>query len=83
MNELALELARRAGLKKEHGADREYIGDFEWRHFAQLIVDECVKNCESVAAIAETTNTGEMARKTKTTADSCAQMIKQRFGVEE
>jgi hypothetical protein len=51
--------------------------------FAELIVAECVKKCEFVAAMAEITNTGEMARKTKATADSCAQMIGQHFGVEE
>jgi hypothetical protein len=48
-----------------------------------LIVEECVAQCEFVAGQAEITNTGEMARKTKATADSCAQMIKQHFGVEE
>jgi hypothetical protein len=51
--------------------------------FAKLIVRECVKKCDFVAAMAEITNTGEMARKTKATADSCAQMIEQHFGVEE
>jgi hypothetical protein len=51
--------------------------------FAELIVAECVKKCDFVAAMAEITNTGEMARKTKATADSCAQMIEQHFGVEE
>ena len=43
MNERVLELAKQAGLKKEHGADREYIGDFDWREFAELIVRECMK----------------------------------------
>jgi hypothetical protein len=43
MNERILELAEQAGLKKDHGADREYIGDFDWRQFAQLIVEECVQ----------------------------------------
>jgi hypothetical protein len=50
--------------------------------FAQLIVAKCVAQCEFVAIQAEITNTGEMARKTKATADSCAQMIKEHFGVE-
>ncbi len=53
------------------------------RQFAELIVRECVRKCEFVATQAEITNTGEMARKTKATADSCAQMIKEHFGVEE
>ena len=51
--------------------------------FAELIVKECVSKCEVVANMATITNTGEMARKTKATADSCATMIKQHFGVEE
>ena len=46
MNERILELAKQAGLKKEHGADREYIGDFDWREFALLIVKECAKMAE-------------------------------------
>ena len=41
MNERMLELALQAGLKKAHSADREYIGDFDWRKFAELIVREC------------------------------------------
>ena len=51
MNERILELAKQAGLKKEHGSDREYIGDFDWRQFAALIVRECVgllpEDCQS------------------------------------
>jgi hypothetical protein len=43
MNEQLLELARQAGLKKDHGSDREYIGDFDWREFAELIVRECAE----------------------------------------
>jgi hypothetical protein len=43
MNERILELAKRAGLKKDHGSDREYIGDFDWRQFAELIVVDCIK----------------------------------------
>jgi hypothetical protein len=38
-----LELAQQAGLKKTHGSDREYMGDFDWREFAELMVRECVK----------------------------------------
>jgi hypothetical protein len=45
MNERMLELALLAGLKKAHGADREYIGDFDWREFAELIVRECAVLC--------------------------------------
>ena len=49
--------------------------------FAELIVAECIDKCEFVANMATITNTGEMARKTKATADSCATMIKEHFGV--
>ena len=56
---------------------------FDKEKFAQLIVQECVAKCEVVANMATITNNGEMARKTKATADSCAIMIKQHFGVEE
>jgi translation initiation factor 6 (eIF-6) len=51
--------------------------------FAQLIVQECIGKCEFVADMATVTNSGEMARKTKATADSCAAMIKEHFGVEQ
>jgi hypothetical protein len=43
MNERLLELARQAGLKKDHGSDREYLGNFDWREFAELIVQECAE----------------------------------------
>ncbi len=69
MNERMLELALQAGLKKEHGSDREYIGDFDWRQFAELIVKECIgllpEDCQSK--------------------DGChsSWTIKEHFGVEE
>ena len=47
MNERLLELAKQAGLKKEHGSDREYIGDFDWREFAELIVKSILDRLES------------------------------------
>ena len=50
MNERLIELAKQAGLKKEHGSDREYMGDFDWREFAELIVQECVSKIENEAA---------------------------------
>lgn len=37
MNYRILEIARAAGLKKEYGSDTEYIGNFDWREFAQLL----------------------------------------------
>ena len=54
MNERMLELAKQAGLKKEHYSDREYIGNFDWRQFAVLIIQECVDQCEQVVTIADT-----------------------------
>lgn len=50
--------------------------------FTELIVRECMDSCESVGKLAEQTNFGEMARKTKATANGCAKMIAWRFGVE-
>ena len=61
----------------------EFEPRFDKEKFAELIVKECVAKCEVVANMATITNNGEMARKTKATADSCAIMIKQHFGVEE
>ncbi len=52
------------------------------QQFAEMIVEECVQQCKSVGELAEQTNSGEMARKTKATAAGCAQMIKWRFGVQ-
>jgi hypothetical protein len=42
MNERTLELAKQAGLKKDHASDREYMGDFDWREYGELIVKECL-----------------------------------------
>ena len=70
MNERLLELARQAGLKKDHGSDREYIGDFDWREFAELIVREC-------ASIIESQDVDPTFR------HRMAWAVKQRFGVEE
>lgn len=46
MNQRLLELAKQAGLKKDHVSDREYIGDFDWREFAELIIQDCISNVE-------------------------------------
>jgi hypothetical protein len=46
-----LEIAKQAGLKKEHANDREYIGDFDWRLFGDLIVKECMTVCDEVHAV--------------------------------
>jgi hypothetical protein len=44
MKERMLEIAKQSGLKKDHGSDREYVGDFDWRLFGDLIVKECVRH---------------------------------------
>lgn len=42
MNHRVTDLARQAGLKKHPSEDREYIGDFDWRGFAELIIQDCI-----------------------------------------
>lgn len=85
MNERIFKLALQA--IDFHGAidiDTELkLTNDQLEKFAEMIVKECVGKCEFVANMATITNTGEMARKTKTTADSCATMIKEHFGVKE
>jgi hypothetical protein len=46
MNQRMVELAQQAGLKKPHGGDREYMGDFDWRAFAELMAQECSNKIE-------------------------------------
>jgi hypothetical protein len=70
-------------LMKQSMVEYQFDMRFSPEKFAELIVRECVKKCDFVAAMAEITNTGEMARKTKATANSCARMIEEHFGVEE
>jgi hypothetical protein len=93
MNERIRELSEQAekyaldNVGKGHYGIEDLIYQFQFvdtkmEKFAELIVKECVKKCDFVAAMAEITNTGEMARKTKATANSCARMIKEHFGVE-
>ena len=52
---------------------------FDQDKFAELIVAKCIAQCEIVAKQTELTNVGEVARKTRATADSCAMMIKLYF----
>jgi hypothetical protein len=42
MNERIKELARQAGLIAPYGSDREGLSDFDYREFAELIVQEAV-----------------------------------------
>jgi hypothetical protein len=88
MNERIRELTEQAAEYAAQNATGDWeVGpdyqDIFNKKFAQLIVAKCVAQCEFVAGQAEITNKGEMARKTKATADYCAFFIKEYFGVEE
>ena len=76
MNERMLELARQAGLKKDHASDREYIGDFDWRMFAEFIVRECMSCSTWVGEV--NNNPVEPIH----TAHAINKRIKKHFGVE-
>ena len=45
MNKRIRELAREAGLIAPYGSDREGLRDFDYRMFAELIVQECIQVC--------------------------------------
>lgn len=90
MNHLVTDLARQCGLKKHPSEDREYIGNFDWRMFAELIAREC-------ASLAKTKSDSIVERAMKyaedadeeTSAKATAwqflvfeQEIKKHFGVE-
>lgn len=79
MNERIQELAKKCGYWSGQTIEMNDVGI---EKFALMIVQECIQQCVSVGDLAEQTNFGEMARKTKSTANGCAQMIKWRFGVE-
>ena len=83
MNERIQELASAADV----WCDQNWLGhdlyNQRWEEkFAELIIRDCVQQCESLADIAEQINSGELARRTKATAQSCGKMIKMRFGLE-
>jgi ribosomal protein L12E/L44/L45/RPP1/RPP2 len=92
MNDRAIELYKQAGAKayelcKERG---HKVGEIDsiWvsimaATLSDLIVKECIKKCEFIADQAAMTNNGEIARKTCATAESCAVMIKEHFGITE
>jgi hypothetical protein len=73
MSERIQELAKQAGLKKDHASDREYIGDFDWRQFAELIVKECL----------DIVNRKEYSYHEADPLWETAQLIKEHFGVEK
>lgn len=72
-------LAKQAGLIAPPGSDHEGLRDFDYRQFANLIISECVHQCNIIADMAEITNMGEMARKTRATAESCSESITHYF----
>lgn len=78
MNGQMIELARLAGLKKHPSEDHEYIGDFDWREFGELIVKRCITAVE---------NTGYGYRDYRAQIEegmrnACVESIKHEFGVE-
>ncbi len=79
MNERILELAKKAGLKKEHCSDREYIGDFEWREFGELLIRECVKIIDDTPL-----GYGDYRDQIlKSMRDHCVERVKYHFGVDQ
>jgi hypothetical protein len=87
MNERIRELVTQAGFRvfgdKIIAADQGSSGLATEcaQRLIELIVKECIQECKSVGELAELTNFGEMARKTKATAESCAKLIMTSFGV--
>ena len=79
MNERIRQLAKQAGF---HFDEYNEVTNRKAELLAELLIRECITQCENVGEIAEQTNHGEMARKTKATSNGCAQMIKWRFGLE-
>ena len=49
--------------------------------FAELIALRCSSLCEVIGEQTQLTTSGETARKTKATAESCAYLIKLSFGI--
>lgn len=50
MNAEMMRIARLAGLRKDPGSDREYMGDFDWRLFGDLIVANCANVVDNAIA---------------------------------
>lgn len=79
MNHLVTDLARQCGLKKHPSEDREFIGDFDWRVFAELIIRECIVQIGD--AIPDTNCSAADAYKTAKLA--ATSRVKKHFGVIE
>lgn len=73
-----LELARKAGLKKDPSGDREYIGNFDWREFGRLIINDCVDICHDQANNVSKTY-GPARLNMSFMANDCAAAIKEHF----
>jgi hypothetical protein len=71
MNERIKELALQAGLIAPYGSDREGLRDFDYRMFAELIVNQC-------ADVAQQHNKSPVA-----TPLAIGYVIREHFGVEE
>ncbi len=83
-------LAIEAGLIAPHGSDREGLQDFDYRLFGNLIVKQCVTQCDLVAADANTmakskfmTDAGRLLHEgMRGGANNCTVQILTHFGVE-
>jgi hypothetical protein len=50
MNQRIRELAEQAGLNAPYGSDHEGLRDFDYRKFAELIIQECADLCSKTAS---------------------------------
>jgi hypothetical protein len=78
MNKQIEELAKQAGLGQERWNTTEEFNSF-LEKFAMLILQDCIEQCQGIGTVIEATYDGEKARRFKSVANSCAEMIKFRF----
>ncbi len=78
MNKQIEELAKQAGLGQERWNTTEEFNSF-LEKFAMLILQDCIEQCQGIGTVIEATYDGEEARRFKSVANSCAEMIKRRF----
>jgi hypothetical protein len=78
MNKQIEELAKQAGLGQERWNTTEEFNSF-LEKFAMLILQDCIEQCQGIGTVIEATYDGEEARRFKSVAKSCADMIKRRF----
>ena len=53
VNQRILDLAIQAGLIKAYGSDREGLADFDWRLFANLLIEECASRAETYSYMSD------------------------------